>query len=292
MLDNKTFVCGIGAQKAGTTFLADYLMKHPEFMMSDLKELHYFDSKFMPKLSSKFEPNFMNRITIIINKLKSGKKINSKLLIALIKRIEASSNDNYRLYFDYYVRKEHLAFGEITPAYSMLKREHFAMIAKQFPKHKFIFLLRNPVDRFWSQINYEIQSRKSDENPLDMVDKSILKKSFLLRSNYKRTIEEIQSVVNKENIYIDFYENIFSDKGNETIEKISNFIGISFRKDLLNNNKKINTTNYKITLDDKTKYKIINELYDTYEYVFANFNNVPQKWCTDYTQYKKLKENL
>ena len=54
MIDEKTFVCGIGAQKAGTTFLADYFSKHPEFMMSDLKELHYFDAKYRPELSEKF----------------------------------------------------------------------------------------------------------------------------------------------------------------------------------------------------------------------------------------------
>ena len=36
------FVC-IGAQKAGTTWLARILSSHPELFMSPVKELHYFD---------------------------------------------------------------------------------------------------------------------------------------------------------------------------------------------------------------------------------------------------------
>jgi hypothetical protein len=41
---------GVGAQKAGTTWLFDYLGRHPDVAMSPIKELHYFDQIFRPEL--------------------------------------------------------------------------------------------------------------------------------------------------------------------------------------------------------------------------------------------------
>ncbi|NIJ43343.1 hypothetical protein FHS78_003657 [Parvibaculum indicum] len=48
-LDNKCFILGVGAQKAGTSWLHDYLERRPEvFMPSPWKELHYFDARYCP----------------------------------------------------------------------------------------------------------------------------------------------------------------------------------------------------------------------------------------------------
>ena len=44
----------IGAQKAGTTALYEYLSKHPQIQPTKEKELHYFDSEDRYKLGSQF----------------------------------------------------------------------------------------------------------------------------------------------------------------------------------------------------------------------------------------------
>ena len=49
-LKGKTLVIGIGAQKAGTTWLYRYLRTHPQVGMSPIKELHYWDERFRPDL--------------------------------------------------------------------------------------------------------------------------------------------------------------------------------------------------------------------------------------------------
>ena len=36
---------GIGAQKAGTTWLSHNLQRHPEIWMPGIKELHYFNER-------------------------------------------------------------------------------------------------------------------------------------------------------------------------------------------------------------------------------------------------------
>jgi hypothetical protein len=49
-LAGRKFMVGVGAQKAGTTWLFDYLGRHPDVAMSPIKELHYFDQIFRPEL--------------------------------------------------------------------------------------------------------------------------------------------------------------------------------------------------------------------------------------------------
>lgn len=280
MLENKIYVCGIGAQKAGTTFLADYFERHPQFMMSQIKELHYFDSEYIPELVGDFE----NKLTIRINKMleewHSGKAINTNILIALIKRIEARKKNDYRLYFNYFIKKHHFAFGDITPSYAMLNREHFKKIVSIFPNHKFILLLRNPVDRFWSHLNYELQNNKLEIDPKSIYEQKLKRPDYQLRNNYQRTIEEALSVINKDNLYIEFYENLFSEKSTETMKKISYFIGIDFHEDLLNKDKKINATYYKSKIDTSIREKLIKEFESTYKFISERYN-VPKNWSAD-----------
>lgn len=47
MTDNQRFpdFIGIGAQKAGTTWLYKNLKQHPNIWLPEIKELHYFDAR-------------------------------------------------------------------------------------------------------------------------------------------------------------------------------------------------------------------------------------------------------
>ena len=43
---------GIGAQRAGTTWLHSTLASHPEIWMPRIKEIHYFDRKYPVSISN------------------------------------------------------------------------------------------------------------------------------------------------------------------------------------------------------------------------------------------------
>lgn len=55
------FIC-IGAQKAGTTWLYENLKQHPEIMLNETKELHYFDKEYLWKPLSWYSSHFENNI--------------------------------------------------------------------------------------------------------------------------------------------------------------------------------------------------------------------------------------
>ena len=53
---------GIGAQKAGTNWLAKYLTSHPQVCFSPIKELHYFDWRFLHEYCGGWHRDFSNRL--------------------------------------------------------------------------------------------------------------------------------------------------------------------------------------------------------------------------------------
>ena len=71
-------------------------------------------------------------------------------------------------YGQLFVAKGSLLSGDITPAYCMLPDEIIAMVIRQFPEAKVIFLARDPVERAWSQISMSV--RKGGRAPFDVND--------------------------------------------------------------------------------------------------------------------------
>jgi hypothetical protein len=104
---------GIGAQKAGTTWLYGMLRRHPDIGMPEQKELHFWD---------RHEP-------------------------------EPAAVDRYR---DSFAGLRGRARGEITPSYAILPIERIAAVHRHLPELRFLFVMRNPIERAWSQARMEL----------------------------------------------------------------------------------------------------------------------------------------
>jgi hypothetical protein len=111
----------IGAQKGGTTSLYYYLVEHPAIGQSSTKEVHYFENQYQRGLWW-----YKAHFPTIVEK--------------------------------YYVEsryKETFITGEASPSY--LFHPHApARAAKLLPDAKLIVLLRNPVDRAYSQFRHNV----------------------------------------------------------------------------------------------------------------------------------------
>lgn len=124
----------IGAQKAGTSSLYQYLRQHPDIYMSPVKEAHFF-SYLDQKVDFK-EPGFF-----------TGK----------FKYIEDWKT--YNALFDE-VQNEH-AIGEASPSYIYIP-ETAERIHQHFPDIKLIAILRNPAERTFSNF---IHNRSLPKHP-------------------------------------------------------------------------------------------------------------------------------
>ncbi len=116
-----------GAQKAGTSALAHFLMQHPEVCLCPRKEAHFFDK---PDFPDHLSPKDLNHL--------------------------------YQKHFPNY-RYQPLV-GDATPAYLFLPQVP-ARIAAYNPAMRIICLLRDPVERALSQYAME-RSRGTETNPL------------------------------------------------------------------------------------------------------------------------------
>jgi hypothetical protein len=101
---------GIGAQKAGTTWLHANLKMHPEiFLPAEAKEVHFFDKHHLDYALEGYSSLFRNAGA------RGGK-----------------------------------VAGEITPAYGIVPPRRIRFVRAVMPNVKLIFLMRNPIERAWS----------------------------------------------------------------------------------------------------------------------------------------------
>ncbi len=111
----------VGVQKAGTTSIYGYLKQHPQVYMSPVKETNFFSTDWEKQTEKKSN---------------TGKK----------KRI--NSWDKYCELFQNV--KDEIAIGEASPNYLANYKTSSEMIQRYLPDAKMIAILRNPVDRAYS----------------------------------------------------------------------------------------------------------------------------------------------
>lgn len=229
---------GIGAQRAGTTWLHHNLQRHPHVWMPPLKELHYFDRAIhYPSPSSLAEESLIVRA---LGKGDPSEQWRRKLKGNLKRRMgEISLRDapwylrfflgryNDRWYASLFARAKNKIKGEITPSYSILEPRDIEHISRMMPEAKIIFVLRNPIDRTWSAIRY---SKRRLQHQLESMSfegfKSIVNKDWVaLRANYVRTIENWGSYFPKEQFFIGFFEDIMH-RPNQFLTQVFEFLGV------------------------------------------------------------------
>lgn len=221
---------GIGAQKCGTTWLNVQLRKQPGFSVPIKKELHYFDRS--PTYPSSDDLSK----TLLITRLFDRKWLSSanKHIKGLRKKGKHKRAKFYKhYYFSNYTDRWYLSLfrnmeglkGEITPSYNFLKVEDIRKMHKLSPDAKIIFMVRNPVERAWS--NYRFGNRGYNPELKDMHIEQI--KEFIdgpgqsMRSNYLATIKNYSSVFPPEQILICFFDAMKSEH-RDLLTRIFSFI--------------------------------------------------------------------
>lgn len=234
---------GIGAQKAGTTWLSDNLRQHPEIWMPLEKEIHYFDrSVSYPSPSFLASDSLLTRIwskerprvdwrgklinTIKKNVGKSTQEPKWKGISWYLKFFFGRCNDDW--YASLFERAGDKVKGEITPSYSILEPSDIAHIKEIMPRVKIVFIVRNPIDRVWSSIRYaaweggnEKLDTLSPKRFANMVDRE----GMSLRGDYARTINNWRGLFPEEQFFIGFFDDIVHNP-KQLLLSIFEFLGV------------------------------------------------------------------
>lgn len=223
------FLC-IGAQKAGTTWLFSRLREHSEFSLPPIKEMHYFDrSRTYPS------PNILAK-TYVLHRLLEPyyiKRAAKNIFTSLKSRNLGLASWWIQYYFRNYsdawylnlYRNQTGITGDITPSYSILNRDDVTRIHKLNPQIRLVFLMRNPIERAWSQYRFS----KRFGNPIVLDDLDAFK-YFVdspgqeLRSDYLRTIDLYLDFFNPEQLLLGFYDAI-TDQPEKLLSEILKHLG-------------------------------------------------------------------
>ena len=265
MKDNENiFILGVGAQKAGTTWLFDYLASSGLVATNNIKEYHIWDALVNV-------PSTRNRR---ITKEQSERDFGLKIRYFL-----QQSPENYFNYFAYILAKQSRRVTcDITPSYAALKRTTLSMIREGFDKRgivtRTVFLMRDPIERCWSSarmksINYTGKADLTD----DQVLAHALKDESEVRTRYDVTIAELEAVFDPRNIYVGLYEEMFDLP---QLSSLSEFCHVPVRPELAE--RKLNLSPKVKPLADDTMKKIADRYRPVYEYVARRYPQARDLW--------------
>ncbi len=280
-MNRKIFILGLGAQKAGTTWLHQELNRSPDTNMGELKEYKAL----------------RNPEETIIKQIKGWRKDKKRLMQALGMNqnpsfpefLQLSSNQKQILmsvknkyYFQYFqslVREDNTvkATGDISPHYCILNQRTLRHAKKKLEKYgfdvKLIYLMRDPVERVWSQLR---MIRRKQTNRLicnhateaESLEAYFAIDRFARNTRYEKTVSVIEKVFDPADIFYDFYENLFK---RSTLSRLSQFLQITLSDPDFKT--KINSSPKNEELSLELREKMANEYKDTYTIMIKKFGD-------------------
>lgn len=148
---------GIGAQKAGTTWLSQMLGQHPDIWTPPFKEVQFFNHRFVEE-HRKWLPWHFRRGRQNIEKrwTARGEEVPADMVRYLdrIAREPMFTNHWYKLVFA--PAPAGMKTIDVTPEYSTLPAEGVDFVAKFLPHAKLVYIIRHPVDRAISQLKMNL----------------------------------------------------------------------------------------------------------------------------------------
>lgn len=187
----------IGVQKAGTTSIYNYLKQHPQVYMSPVKETNFL------------ERDWENLAPEVVNK---------------------NGIDTFEKYSQLFAGvKEEIAIGEASPNYLFHYESACERILRYLPDAQLIAILRNPVERAYSDYLMHIRDAigAGKSRTLSEQIKSRANSSFTLRKGlYSEQLKYFFDTFGKDKVKVYLYDD-FSKKPVDTIQNMYEFIGVN-----------------------------------------------------------------
>lgn len=224
----KVFVLGVGAQKAGTTWLHDYLSSLPGADFGLMKEYHVLDSLYLDAFSAQRRDAIERPVQRILNR----PMVPAHRHRAIQRLAFVNDPDLYFAYFCYLLQRPGTTItGDITPSYSGLPAERLAFLrdglARSGVAVKPIFLMRDPVERLQSMVRMEFRNggiRPDRAQEVARMRDALAAPTTTLRGNYAATLGALDEAFG-EAVHLGFYETLFEES---SVRAICDFLGADF----------------------------------------------------------------
>ena len=220
----------IGAQKAGTTWLHRNLQAHPGIWMPKEKELHYFDEKTRNKSSLSdrlrgeraMDQRWRRQVKRQVGRYRQN--FSPRNVAWDLNYFLRPYNDGW--YASLFRQGDGRVTGEATPDYSIVGRNAVAHVREIMPEAKIIFMMRNPIERAWSQALMDLRDEpNADDMTEEELNRRFANKRSRLLTDYLRTLENWGSFFPEEQIFVGFLEDIHFYP-NRLLRRLYKFLGV------------------------------------------------------------------
>lgn len=203
MVEKKPNFIIIGAMKAATTSLYNYIKQHPDIFMTKVKEPMFFNN---------FNQN--TDFKVLANK---SKKVNSLL-------------DYFSMFSSV---KNESAIGEASPAY-IYNENAPHLIKEHLPDVKIIAILRQPTDRAYSNFLHTKRADRENVNSFEQaikIEKERISDNwsplyhYIQKGFYSVQLKRYYNLFPKENIKVYLFEDVVKTP-KETLKDIFKFLNV------------------------------------------------------------------
>ncbi len=282
-----TLFFGIGATKAGTSWLQFFLERHPQVHLWVHKELHYFDTLDQDNLMWQMDQLCEKRVALRAD-MKAAQDDATRDRL----RFEVTEIDRWMgvlarekeapgayLAFLKKGRKGKPVVGDITPAYALLSEDRLRMMHGLNPVTKFIYLLRDPIQRLWS--NIRMMAGWGGGSAQDVADRANWifdrwtkgeETALAARCDYVGPLTRLTRAVPEADRFIGFYETLFSA---ETVRALCRFLGIDAMDAPLE--RRVHES-ARIDMDAGRRAIAADRLAPQYDFVQTMFGRMPERW--------------
>ena len=235
------FVFGIGAGKAGTTWLYRYLRAHRECHLRGHKELNYFDAidksevRLQVELLAAEIRELEARLPGMVPE-KRKQRFSDMLDMRDFHRVLLTCHADRNAYFRYMMGGlgQQRLVADITPNYASLSAEMLAKMVGVAQETRFIYLMRDPVARFWSNVCMVASMKAPAGSDLEAVAKAELARALsdqtspiVAHSGYAQVLQKMEMAIPEDRRLVLFYEDLLTSDG---VQRLCKFLGIKSMK--------------------------------------------------------------
>jgi len=271
------FLC-IGAQKAGTSWLFRMLKSVPGVFVPAIKELHFFSEKCSEN-NTDWVPlhrkNQLEHVISYVNENNETHAFNQRLIEQFDHLAKDPVDDDwYRGVFQY--AHEHEVCGEICPTYMGMPAHGINDALSINPSLKILVLIRDPIDRIWSQIRMRM-AISSDNINIDTLHRNPHKlRPFLKYGDYARSFPLWNTSKNEERFKTVLFDRIAIEP-ESVLREILDYIGVPFPVILPELNEPV-LAGKPLALPPKLRAMLFDELQPQYAFLHPYFPEQVEKW--------------
>lgn len=216
-LGGKDMLICVGGMKCATSWIHGYLGGLSGVAVSPLKEMHFFTRRFPRHALSDMDLLAVRRLSLYLQQGKDPVALLRGLPVvqAALDRVRMIYDDN--AYFDHFARlctAETRVLCDVTPAYSAMGEEGFAWMRdvcrEQGLRVKVLFVMRDPVERLWSQVRH-MQQQTIIDDALEAWPRALESAAIMARGDYRGIVTALEACFAAEDLLYLFYEDLTQD---------------------------------------------------------------------------------